>query len=245
VNLVGVHHDEVVRGDALVRVGQWHRTQTFDASLHVLDSLDHDVSRRGAFVAYIGSGEYTAGLRILGPGTLAPGETKLERSAIRLEPRRVLNEHRSSVPTERAERWNSTDYNAGSKRVPYILRAASFYDLGGGFDAYGLEKRLQGDVDLSDLIRCGRAVVYGTIVDPEAEKYRPLEDGAKPKAGGSKGKTDAEIAVEKFGLFGSSEETTPTVATSTGDGTAVSPSKRTVAVRLVLPLRRGAAPGER
>ena len=79
VNLVGVHHDEVVRGDALVRVGQWHRTQTFDASLHVLDSLDHDVSRRGAFVAYIGSGEYTAGLRILGPGTLAPGEDGFAR----------------------------------------------------------------------------------------------------------------------------------------------------------------------
>ncbi|MBR5242992.1 MAG: hypothetical protein IKW13_02040 [Thermoguttaceae bacterium] len=196
-----------------------------------------DVPIYSAFVIYAG-GAYSL-------GTLAPGETKLERSAIRLEPRRVLNEHRSSVPTERAERWNSTDYNAGSRRVPYILRAASFYDLGGGLETYGLEKRLQADVDLSDLVRCGRAVVYGTVVDPEAEKYRPLEEGAKSRSASAKGKTDAELAVEKFGLFGSSEEMKPTVATSPeSDGETVAPSKRTVAVRLILPLRRGAAPGE-
>jgi selenocysteine-specific elongation factor len=74
VNLVGVHHDEVRRGDALVLPGQWHRTKTFDASLHVLGSVEHDVSRRGAYVAYIGSGEHPVRLRILGPGTLAPGD---------------------------------------------------------------------------------------------------------------------------------------------------------------------------
>lgn len=196
-----------------------------------------DVPIYSAYVLYAG-GAYSL-------GTLAPGETKLERSAIRLESRRVLNEHRSSVPTERAERWNSTDYNAGSRRVPYILRAASFYDLGGGLETYGLEKRLQGDVDLSDLIRCGRAVVYGTVVDPEAEEYRPLEENAKSRTGSAKGKTDAELAVERFGWFGSSEEMKPTVATSPeNDGSVVAPSKRTVAVRLVLPLRRGSAPGE-
>ncbi len=194
-----------------------------------------DVPIYSAFVLYSG-GAYSL-------GTLAPGETKLERSAIRLETRRVLNEHRSSVPTERAERWNSTDYNAASQRVPYILRAASFYNLGGGLETYGLEKRLQGDVDLSDLIRCGRAVVYGTIVDPEAEKYRPLEDAAPSRAGSAKEKTDAELAVEKFGLFGSSEETTPTVATSSGSDGEIEAAKRTVVVRLILPLRRGAAPG--
>ncbi|MBR4977161.1 MAG: hypothetical protein IKY61_08890, partial [Thermoguttaceae bacterium] len=61
----------------------------------------------------------------------------------------------------------------------------------------------------------------------------------------AKGKTDAELAVEKYGWFGSSEEMTPTVATSSeNDDASVAPSKRTVAVRLVLPLRRGSAPGE-
>ena len=34
------------------------RRAMVDASLHVLAALDHDVSRRGAYVAYIGSGEH-------------------------------------------------------------------------------------------------------------------------------------------------------------------------------------------
>jgi selenocysteine-specific elongation factor len=79
VNLVGVHHDAVARGDALVRPGQWHLTRTLDASLSVLASLDHDVSRRGAHVAYVGSGEHPVRLRILGPDAIAPGGTGLVR----------------------------------------------------------------------------------------------------------------------------------------------------------------------
>src|SRR5205814_5732102 len=54
-NLAGVHHDQVRRGDALVRPSQWEPTRVFDASLHVLDSLGHPVSRRGAFGVYVGS----------------------------------------------------------------------------------------------------------------------------------------------------------------------------------------------
>ena len=79
VNLVGVHHHDVARGAALVRAGQWHRTNTFDASLSVLDALDHTVSRRGAYVAYIGSGEHPVRLRILGPDAIAAGERGLVR----------------------------------------------------------------------------------------------------------------------------------------------------------------------
>ena len=74
VNLAGMHHHDVARGDALVRPAQWHRTQVIDASMRVLDALDHEVSRRGAYVAYIGSGEHPVRLRILGPDALAPGE---------------------------------------------------------------------------------------------------------------------------------------------------------------------------
>jgi selenocysteine-specific elongation factor len=39
----------------------------------VLDALDHDVSRRGAYVAYIGAGEHPTALRVLGAEALAPG----------------------------------------------------------------------------------------------------------------------------------------------------------------------------
>ncbi len=72
-NLVGVDHRDLARGDALVSPGQWRLTDCVDASMHVLSALDHDLSRRGAFVAYIGSGEHPVELRVLGTETLAPG----------------------------------------------------------------------------------------------------------------------------------------------------------------------------
>ena len=79
VNLTGVHHDDVGRGDALVRGGQWAPTTNLDASLKVLPSLDHDVSRRGAYLLYVGSGEYPAQVRVLGGATISPGEWGLVR----------------------------------------------------------------------------------------------------------------------------------------------------------------------
>ncbi|MDE0927697.1 MAG: selenocysteine-specific translation elongation factor [Acidimicrobiales bacterium] len=75
VNLVGISHDQVARGDVLVRQDQWWTTTVFDASLQVLDALSHPVSRRGAFVAYLGAGEHPVRMRILGPDGLAPGQT--------------------------------------------------------------------------------------------------------------------------------------------------------------------------
>lgn len=73
LNLSGIAHHEVGRGDVLVREGQWHHTATFDADLHVLDTVDHTVSRRGAHVAYVGSGEVPTVLRVLGPEAITPG----------------------------------------------------------------------------------------------------------------------------------------------------------------------------
>ena len=75
LNLSGVDHGEVARGDVVVSPGQWHRTTRVDAELQVLDRVDHDVSRRGAYAAYIGSGEFPARMRVLGPSALLPGET--------------------------------------------------------------------------------------------------------------------------------------------------------------------------
>jgi selenocysteine-specific elongation factor len=75
VNLTGVSHDQVGRGHALVRPGQWAPTRMLDASLEVLASLDHEVSRRGAYQLYVGSGEHPARLRVLGAAALTPGDT--------------------------------------------------------------------------------------------------------------------------------------------------------------------------
>jgi len=79
LNLVGVDHAELHRGDAVVSAAQWRPTNRFDASLTVLSSLDHVVSRRGAFAAYIGSGEFPVRLRVLGSQSLAPGSAGLVR----------------------------------------------------------------------------------------------------------------------------------------------------------------------
>lgn len=74
LNLSGVAHTDVTRGDAVVRQGDWHLTRMVDAGLTVLASLDHEVSRRGAYLAYLGSGEFPVKVRILGPAELQPGE---------------------------------------------------------------------------------------------------------------------------------------------------------------------------
>ena len=79
VNLSGVGHQEVARGDVLVRAGQWHLTNRFDASLTVLSTLDHEVSRRGAHAVYVGACELPARMRILGLEALSPGEAGLVR----------------------------------------------------------------------------------------------------------------------------------------------------------------------
>jgi selenocysteine-specific elongation factor len=73
VNLSGVSHDQLRRDDVLVKADQWHITERFDGRIEVLDALDHPVTRRGAHVAYIGSGEYPVRVRVLGPSDIPPG----------------------------------------------------------------------------------------------------------------------------------------------------------------------------
>ena len=79
LNLAGVDHSELQRGDAVVVPSQWRPTRRFDASLVVLPSLAHVVSRRGAYMAYIGSGEFPAKLRVLGNESIRPGGDGLVR----------------------------------------------------------------------------------------------------------------------------------------------------------------------
>jgi selenocysteine-specific elongation factor len=79
LNLAGAEHSELRRGDAVISSAQWRPTQRFDASLTVLPSLDHVVSRRGAYFAYIGSGEVAVKVRVLGRESLRPGTTGFVR----------------------------------------------------------------------------------------------------------------------------------------------------------------------
>ncbi len=79
VNLVGVSHQDVGRGEALVRPGRWTASARLDGSLGVLAALDHDVSRRGAYVLHAGTADVPCRLRVLGPDRLAPGDQGLVR----------------------------------------------------------------------------------------------------------------------------------------------------------------------
>lgn len=79
LNLVGVDHTQLQRGDAVIVPEQWRPTRRFDASLRVLPSLRHDVNRRGAYFAYIGSGEFPVKLRVLGSDSIGPGDSGLVR----------------------------------------------------------------------------------------------------------------------------------------------------------------------
>ena len=79
LNLVGVDHTDLQRGDAVIAPGQWRPTQRFDASLTVLAALGHVVSRRGAYFAYVGSGEFPVKLRVLGSESIRPGGSGLVR----------------------------------------------------------------------------------------------------------------------------------------------------------------------
>jgi selenocysteine-specific elongation factor len=79
LNLAGVDHSELQRGDAVVVREQWRPTSRFDASLDVLAALRHQVTRRGAYLAYIGSGEFPVRLRVLGNEGIAPGGEGLVR----------------------------------------------------------------------------------------------------------------------------------------------------------------------
>ncbi len=95
VNLVGVRHHELGRGDVLVHADQWHLTTVADVELRVLATLAHPVTRRGAYVVHLGSGEHPATLRVidgdrLGPGSVGPVRIRWRRPVPLLPGDRVV-----------------------------------------------------------------------------------------------------------------------------------------------------------
>lgn len=79
LNLSGIDHHQLNRGSILVRDQQWKPTHLCDASLTVLNSLQHDVGHRGNYMLYIGSGEFPVSLRVIGAGHISPGQVGLVR----------------------------------------------------------------------------------------------------------------------------------------------------------------------
>ena len=72
--LSGVARSQVGRGIAVVRPDDWWPTTMVDASVSVLGDLDHELSRRGAHVLHLGSGEWPVRVRVLGSDAIEPGD---------------------------------------------------------------------------------------------------------------------------------------------------------------------------
>ena len=92
VNLAGIEHSEVGRGDAVVRPRQWERVKVFDGALTMVPGVAP--LRRGVLQVHVGSGVHPAHVRPLDDGfvrvrftgiglPLAPGDRLVLRSSAR------------------------------------------------------------------------------------------------------------------------------------------------------------------
>jgi selenocysteine-specific elongation factor len=170
-NLVGVPHRGVGRGQALVRSEQWHLSRCFDASLDVLHSLDHAVTRRGAYAVYVGSGEFPVRLRVLGPRPIEPGEGGFVRLWLRTP---------TGIPLSPGDR--------------YVLREAGRFETVGGGEILDVEPVVaaarahpsrsvervlheRGWVDVDELFR-----LTGERLEPTAGRWAVDPDALKATA---------------------------------------------------------------
>ncbi len=79
INLSNIDHRSIGRGSVITNPGQWFLTSTFDAELDVLPSIEHEVSRRGAYLVYIGTKEEFVKVRVLGDEVIPAGSKGLIR----------------------------------------------------------------------------------------------------------------------------------------------------------------------
>jgi selenocysteine-specific elongation factor len=79
VNLSGVDHHDLRRGDVLIEPGRWHVTSRIDVSLSVLAAAPRAVRSTGAHVVHIGSDEQTVRLQVLGARSIPPGQSGFAR----------------------------------------------------------------------------------------------------------------------------------------------------------------------
>ena len=75
INLAGLAHGDIERGDQVILADQWWYADTFDAELRVLPGLKHALTRKGNFLLYIGTAELIATIRLIGGTEISPGAT--------------------------------------------------------------------------------------------------------------------------------------------------------------------------
>mgnify|MGYP001192426137 FL=1 len=79
INLANIDHRRIGRGSVITNPEQWFLASTFDAELDVLPNIEHEVSRRGAYLAYIGTKEQFVKVRVLGGEVITAGSKGLIR----------------------------------------------------------------------------------------------------------------------------------------------------------------------
>ena len=65
LNLAGIDHHDLARGDAVVRANQWTRATVVDVRVQLVPG--ETLARRGRVQVYVGSGEHGAAYRLLDP----------------------------------------------------------------------------------------------------------------------------------------------------------------------------------
>ena len=75
INLAGIHHDEIGRGQELAEIGHLVPHALMTIKLDVLDSIDKPLKNRERVRVHIGTSEIMATMRLVGSETLHPGES--------------------------------------------------------------------------------------------------------------------------------------------------------------------------
>lgn len=182
VNLGGVSHDQTGRGDALVIASDWHRCSKFDANITVLESLTHDLSRRGAFAVYLGSGEHTVNIRVLGATTIQPGETGFIRIHLPVPlplipgDRFILRDHGRSETVGGGEILDVAPVRPASKAQPSRDPSRTVAERGW----IGLDEltRLTGETVWAGTVVGGKWAVDDANIERSLERIRAQVDQA-------------------------------------------------------------------
>jgi selenocysteine-specific elongation factor len=86
LNLAGIDHDQITRGEVITHVGEYTSTQRFDAQVTVIADAPTSLAHDDDVKVFIGATQTEARLRLLGKDKIAPGETGL----VQIEPRHPL-----------------------------------------------------------------------------------------------------------------------------------------------------------
>ena len=184
VNLSGIDHHRTARGDALVRPTDWYACKRFDASLHALAGLDHPVTRRGAYAAYIGSGEHAVNVRILHAPSIEPGSSGFVRvhlpQALPLSPgdRFVLREHGRGETVGGGEVLDVAPVRPASKANP--SRGVDRIVAERGTVPLDLLRRLSGGDAWTGPVLAGHGAIDPMLLEHEKTRIRGLVSQAGP-----------------------------------------------------------------